>query len=102
LFFKNIWLCTNFKVCSSFSTAPYSPNKLKYTGYSVAYYHSTPNLTVGGNYLKSGPSRNLSISKCILRFRGPRKEKTQPGAEAAFAVACEIGVYESLDSQKCI
>jgi hypothetical protein len=51
---------------------------------------------------ESGPSRNPSFFKWILLFRGPRRKKAQPGGEAAFAAACAIGFYVSLDAQKRI
>jgi hypothetical protein len=37
--------------------------------------------------------------KRILRFRGPRKRKAQPGGEAASSAACAIAFYVSLDEQ---
>jgi len=35
-----------------FSKSLNSPIALKYNSYSAAYYYSTPNHTVGGNYRK--------------------------------------------------
>jgi hypothetical protein len=44
-----------------------------------------------GPMTKSGPSRNPS--------KPQKKRKAQPGGEAAFAAACAIGLYVSLDAQ---
>ena len=59
------------QVCSSFSRASNSPIKVKYKGYSAAYYNSTPNGTIGGGG-GATLSENYDTLLSLLHIKKPR------------------------------